>query len=378
MRVLARNLRLAAATAASQAHELRKTNEGLQKSVGAARTRVDALKTSGREQADKLLEWDHVFAALGKNLQEVRSACARRTEQCVDLQSSVEELQTQLKEEQGEREEETGRADEAAEKLKLATRKKMRRPQGIAGAAELDARWATMSKEARAKAYYRHCEDINNKLEKSGIHDWNMSALARVLTWRKMIPALMSTKPFCAEKMSLASDLSSILKSEYNAELAGFVMVEAELSASQYQKIRLAICKKYGPKGWEKKLWYQCPSTGKKLWMPEPLAPISAWKKLQQERLKPHGLQLSEDGRVSQRSFIQTARTMMERDREHLKEFTVDRPAQIVFGIDHASISGARDFSVTSRMGVSRWGPCTNLDPYAAASSRCVFSSWVR
>ena len=72
------------------------------------------------------------------------------------------------------------------------------------------------------------------------------------------------------------------------------------------------------------------------------------------ESLAPMGLNMSADGKISERSFLETLRATFIRDRAHLKVFDVLRPAHPVFGIDHASISGARDFS----QGGLTMGPC--------------------
>ena len=57
------------------------------------------------------------------------------------------------------------------------------------------------------------------------------------------------------------------------------------------------------------------------------------------------GLHLSADGKISERSFITTLQETFRRDGAVLKIFDVSRPARPCFGIDHASISGARDFT---------------------------------
>ena len=63
------------------------------------------------------------------------------------------------------------------------------------------------------------------------------------------------------------------------------------------------------------------------------------------QTLAPLGLHLSHDGKISERSFIDTLRQTVERDAALLKVFDVNRPAHPCFGIDHATISGARDFT---------------------------------
>ena len=345
MRASLRELRSTVASATTNARELQKQNESLHKSLNVARERVDAQRTSGRELTQRISEWDNVIAALGKNLQEARGDCARRTKECEALNEKTTELQAELEAESEERTDASDRAVAAAKELKDARRKRMGRPPGHAGAEQLAARWPTMSKAARNQAFWRHCTDIETALVKAGIDDWNVAALARVLHWREMVPDIMSTKPFCLEKNSLVANLTDVLAAEYNVNLAMHVLSDVELSLGQYQKLRLAFCKTHSEKGWEKILWYQCPSSGKKFFMPEPLVSIHVMKREQQKKLQPHGLLLSNDGKVSQRSLYGTLRMMMDRDKSHLKDFTTERPAQPVWGIDHATISGARDFT---------------------------------
>ena len=80
--------------------------------------------------------------------------------------------------------------------------------------------------------------------------------------------------------------------------------------------------------------------------MPEPLVPIHVWRKVKEARLAPHGLKMSDDGKISQRSYTDTLRQMLTRDAAHLQSnFPIERHMQLVWGIDHASIIGARDFT---------------------------------
>eukprot|EP00966_Prymnesium_polylepis_P148213 3423759-Prymnesium_polylepis.1 len=79
--------------------------------------------------------------------------------------------------------------------------------------------------------------------------------------------------------------------------------------------------------------------------MPEPLVARHVWKARMNEKLKPWGLKLSDDGKISQRAMLPTLLSTMERDAQHLRTFTADDPALPCFGIDHATISRVREFS---------------------------------
>ena len=61
--------------------------------------------------------------------------------------------------------------------------------------------------------------------------------------------------------------------------------------------------------------------------------------------ITPLGLTLSSDGKISERPFLATLRETFKRDAAVLKVFDIRRPAHPCFGIDHATISGARDFT---------------------------------
>ena len=91
--------------------------------------------------------------------------------------------------------------------------------------------------------------------------------------------------------------------------------------------------------------WYTCPVIGTTFNLPEPLAPYYKVQEHMKASLAPMGLHLSADGKISERSFITTLQETFRRDGAVLKIFDVSRPARPCFGIDHASISGARDFT---------------------------------
>ena len=154
----------------------------------------------------------------------------------------------------------------------------------------------------------------------------------------------MGTYPFAKSRLQLVRQLRDVLTAEWNAELAVFVVTELELSARKYQKLRLALCKAHD-EFWRKRAWYCCPVTNQVVWMPEPLVPHHVWKKRMKDKLPPHNLQISDDGKISQRAFIPTLQQTMARDAQHLRTFSEADPAMPCFGIDHATISRVREFS---------------------------------
>lgn len=193
--------------------------------------------------------------------------------------------------------------------------------------------------------------------------DWLPSAFAVVLdsigtengSW---VDQLFSTRQFCKRKNLLISDLRDILHGEWSLDMAQHALVDIGLSVSQYQSLRNAFSKSlFMPKNttaddidpragmYRKRPWYTCPVIGTTISLPEPLPPYYKCQSRMKEALAPMGLHLSKDGKISERSFITTLQETLRRDASVLKVFDVRRPAHPCFGIDHASISGARDFT---------------------------------
>eukprot|EP00966_Prymnesium_polylepis_P016105 372236-Prymnesium_polylepis.1 len=160
------------------------------------------------------------------------------------------------------------------------------------------------------------------------------------------------------DRHTFVSSLRDILHGEWNLDLAQHALVDVGLSVSQYQALRNAFSKSlYKPKKTvdddldpragmhSKRSWYTCPVIGTTFHLPEPLPPYYKCQAFMKETLAPMGLHLSKDGKISERSFITTLQETFRRDANVLKVFDVSRPAHPCFGIDHASISGARDFT---------------------------------
>ena len=342
----ASQLRTLAKCATTEAHEMAQELTSLRATVEKSRARLESMKGTRSDLMQKAHDLDSVVNALASNLKEARVDAAARVEECSKLVLELEEVEAELGEVKEERDEHAERLADAETELKQATAKPKGRPAGNAGRAELLARWDGMTAGSRQVALWRHYNDICSALEKGGVTNWAPAALAKALEKFGMISDLMSTKPFCDEKMQLVTALMAILKAEWDAQLALFCRSDVEMSLSQYQKLRLALCKEYGKNGWQKRLLYECPVSGMKVYMPEPLVSWHKWKAAEQKRLAPHKLHLSADGKITQRSLKQCLREMIERDRAHItKTFSPIRPAHPVFGIDHASISGCRDFS---------------------------------
>lgn len=241
------------------------------------------------------------------------------------------------------------------------TAPKRGRPVGHKGADLVCALWDTYTPTARRSAFHRHCKDIRAGLMEGGIQNWLPSALAVVLdslpsgtgSW---VDQLFSSRPFCERKNEFAADLRAVANAEWGVDMAGFFLVDVGLSRRMYQKLR---------NGWNRSIWtpqnstssdpragmysprpwYTCPVTGCVINLPEPLPPLYKTVKVLTDYLEPMGLTLSEDGSISERSFLATLRETFRRDASVLKVFDVRRPAHPCFGIDHATISGARDFT---------------------------------
>lgn len=340
------NLRAVHSASTTEAREMTASCAELRDILDKTQARLEALKQTRTEAVVKAKDLDSVVAALARNLQMVRLEASDRAKECAKLEVELEGVEAELREEKVEVGATTERLATVEAELKQATVKPKGKAAGHAGRAELLSRWDGMLPGARQVAMWRHYDDISGALDRAGIKNWAPAAFAKALQKHGAVQDLMSTRPFCDSKMQLVTDLMGVLQAEWDAQLALFCRNDVELSLSQYQKLRLALCKTFGKNGWEKRLLYQCPVTEKKIPMPEPLVSWHRWKAEEQKRLKPHNLHLSADGRITQRSLKRCLVDMLKRDRAHIvKTFTAIRPAHPVFGIDHATISGCRDFS---------------------------------
>ena len=265
-------LRIVVAQASSHSRELHAETTSQSKQLAQYASRVEHLKSTRSTLKAQVHDLDSVLKAVTRDLHAGRLSAEARAEECSTLSAQVQELEASLGEESVTCADATARATELADALKKSTEKKRGRVAGHRGHAELQASWDGMTHGARQVAMWRHTNEITDKLKEGGISDWAPAALAKALTKFELVKDLMSTRPFCDEKMMLVYDLSKILKAEWGAELSLFCRNDVELSLSQYQKLRLALGKQYGASGWEKKLWYKCPVTGKQVWCPFPPA----------------------------------------------------------------------------------------------------------
>ena len=237
------------------------------------------------------------------------------------------------------------------------------RPAGHRGADWLIANWAAYNANSRKLAFWRHCEDIRDALQAAGYDNWLPSALAVVLdstpagdlgSW---VDVLWATRQFAKRRNELVGQLRDVAQGEWGVDLAQHALTEVGLSTHQYQQLRNIFSRslftpahstlEVDPRSgmYSPRPWYTCPLTGKVFNLPEPLPPLYRAQALMKDTLSPMGLHLSQDGRISERSFLDTLRQTFVRDQNALKVFDIKRPAHPCFGIDHLTISGARDFT---------------------------------
>lgn len=332
---------------------------------------------AAKSRADHLLD---TVKGLSAEVKGVRTELRQSVERVTDLQAAADWGEDKVEELEGElnqAEKKLVVAEDSLEKLEAALQfvsselqeekcksaPKRGRPAGHKGADWLCEQWDTYSSDGKRQAFWRHCHDIKEALHEGGVENWLPSALAVVLdampageagSW---VDVLFSSRPFCKRKCLLIKSLRDILQAEWGTDVAQHALVEVGLSHSQYQGLRNAFSKSlFRPVNstvtddaragmFSKRPWYTCPVLGTVFHMPEPLSPMWRCQLLMKETLAPLGLKLSVDGKISERSFTDTLRSTFERDAEFLKVFDINRPAHPCFGIDHATISGARDFT---------------------------------
>ena len=244
------------------------------------------------------------------------------------------------------------------------TAPKRGRPAGHRGADWLLDNWDGYTVGSRKVAFWRHCVDIRDALQAAGCENWLPSALAVVLDWMpagdtggSWVDMLWATRQFARRRNELVSQLKDVAEGEWGVDLAQYAITEVGLSTRQYQRLRNAFSRslftpahstqEVDPRAgmYSPRPWFKCPITGAIFNLPEPLPPLYRVQQQMKDTLSPMGLHLSQDGRISERSFLDTLRQTFVRDQSSLKVFDVRRPAHPCFGIDHLTISGARDFT---------------------------------
>ena len=118
------------------------------------------------------------------------------------------------------------------------------RPSGHRGREQLEMSWATMSERARSLALWRHTNDIIKALYLAGAIDWLPSCFALALKATDMLPELWASRVFAELKLEFVKELRDVLHAEWGVALALFVRSELTLSDCDYEKLRLAFCKR--------------------------------------------------------------------------------------------------------------------------------------
>lgn len=215
----------------------------------------------------------------------------------------------------------TAEADLAT--VNALTAPKRGRPAGHRGADWLLDHWDDYNKNSRKVAFWRHCEDIRDALEGGGVGNWLPNALAVVLeampagdagSW---VDVLFASRQFARRKNVLISELRQVAQAEWGVDLAQQAITEFGLSSRQYQDLRIAFSRYlYTPTAasenttragmFTPRPWYKCPFFGTVFNLPEPLPPWYRVQELMKASLASMGLHLSQDGRISERSFITT------------------------------------------------------------------------
>ena len=263
---------------------------------------------------------------------------------CTDFGFETEAMTEQLSETSAKLEIEKA-AFEKARADHLAGKKGRGRPKGHAGQDVIKEKWDSFNLDARRKALLRHTNDILHALNSAGCVDWLPSAFMLALKKIGLYDTIMNTKVMAEARCDLVKDLANVLSAEWGPKLAVFCRTELSLSYRDYDKLRLSFCKRFDAKlGWVKRVWYRCAVTGETVFMPEPLVATSAWLPQWKKLVAEHGLAVSADGKVAERSFTRAVAEMMHRDYQSLVDPST-RKWYCVFGVDGTSISGKRSFA---------------------------------
>eukprot|EP00965_Chrysotila_dentata_P196284 6177478-Pleurochrysis_carterae.AAC.1 len=155
-----------------------------------------------------------------------------------------------------------------------------------------------MGAEARRQAMARHTGDICAALSAAKAHDWLPACFMLALKRLGMFDEVMSTRVVADVKFNLVKDLLGILQAEWGVPLAIYLRTEVQLSDRAYEKLRLALCKRFDSATslWVKRPWYRCAITGRSISLPEPLVSRYRWFSEWRSYVSRFGLTLSDDG----------------------------------------------------------------------------------
>eukprot|EP00965_Chrysotila_dentata_P096028 3172662-Pleurochrysis_carterae.AAC.1 len=307
----------------------------MRKDLAAASVKYNELAAQHKAAQDKISELQGKVLELQSELEDAKLMYDTSTEQLQEYTMKLTHAERRA-----------AAAEQQYKELKEASRDVGGRPRGHAGREELKRRWSSMSGTARRSALCRHASDIKNALLDAGCEDWIPSCLALALQSLGLMDLLLRTKIVARQRLQLEHELAAILQAEWGIDLSLFVRNELNISDSEYDKLRLAFCKRYllGNCRWVKRIWYQCPVLGKSVSIPKPLLSRYKLAGALQSYTEKHGLTLSVDGKVCERSLLESARHLIDRDRELLVD-PERSPWLLTFGVDATAVSSKRQFT---------------------------------
>eukprot|EP00965_Chrysotila_dentata_P187525 6172193-Pleurochrysis_carterae.AAC.1 len=107
----------------------------------------------------------------------------------------------------------------------------------------------------------------------------------------------MASRAVAKLKLQFARELADVLAAEWNVDLALHLKTDVGLSDRRYQSLRMLLCKQYRDGRWQKRIWYQCPSTATVLYMPEPLVSRYVWLPVWRGYIGKYQLSCDADGK---------------------------------------------------------------------------------
>eukprot|EP00965_Chrysotila_dentata_P257315 6212848-Pleurochrysis_carterae.AAC.4 len=235
--------------------KLEASKEPEAKKVEYAQTRVDNLRDSlkiASNSATKIeIELKAKAAAMAKKIKVLKDqlATAQAARAAADARASAAEdsrnsALTKLAEAEEDamaarQEVVSGRAelDKALATVKELKRKKPERKAGHSGRQQLEAKWGSMTQNARRVALMRHTHDIATH------HPRVRRRRLGAVCFRD--GALLETRPFIKARMQFGREFAEVLRMEWGVELAFYLKTELALSDRNFQKARLALSDTY-------------------------------------------------------------------------------------------------------------------------------------
>ena len=192
------------------------------------------------------------------------------------------------------------------------------------------------------------------------------------------LPHLWNSEEMWEYREAWSSELRGELQFVWDAELTRRLRDKIRLSEDDVDELRFSFSHNRVGKQLRPRPWVINPYTNSRVNFPEPLAPRSRWTPLIKQFIEQHGLTRDKEGKISQRSYLNTLRQQVKRDVGRgwidLEKITEEAPLWPCLGADGTAVGKvgfmhvSSDVSANYKQGVAQQNEL-NMCTIAAAQT---------